>query len=224
VLIEGQGRRQCQRHGADHDGKREHQRPGDDLPATEPARQPGPFGVTQSADHDGCQHQAIADRRGLQALHQCEARDQRATEDGKGPEGGLGPLSGAERAENGGGERQQADEDDGMRGGHVPERERGQERKADNHAAGDDGERQEIRAGRTPFPECHQQADREQAGDGGAGDGEKDRIEFGHGQPGGGQRAGKDHHADEAVDPTSCGLVHAFLQGRRGALACLRFG
>jgi hypothetical protein len=79
-----------------------------------------------------------------------------------------------------------------MRRGDVGERQRRQQRKADDDAEGDDGERCEVGTCRSLLAKQQQQRQRDQAGDGGAGDGQEHRVEAHHRHAGGRQRSAED--------------------------------
>jgi hypothetical protein len=90
----------------------------------------------------------------------------------------------------------------------VLERQCRQQRKADDDAEGNDHERDDIAARGTLFPKRQQQAERQHAGDSGASDRQKDRVELYHRQARGRERPAKDHNPDESVDPSARHSVH----------------
>ena len=91
-----------------------------------------------------------------------EACDERTAETGEQPERRPGPLAAAQDAKDGGRQRQQSDEDDGVRRGDVLERQRRQQRKADDNAERDNHQGNSIGAGRVLLLEGEQQAKAEQ--------------------------------------------------------------
>ena len=144
----------------------------------------------------------------MQPLRQREAGHQRTAEHREYPERRLRPLAAADDPEDRRRQRQQADEHDRMRGGHVLERQRGQQRKADHDTERNDHQRGDVATRGALLLEGQQQAQRQRTGDCRPGHRQENGIELHHGDARGGKRPAEDHHADETVDPPGRCPVH----------------
>ncbi|KAG1389249.1 hypothetical protein G6F59_015625 [Rhizopus arrhizus] len=137
------------------------------------AGQPAAFGIAEPAGKDRGQHQQVGLQRGLDAIAHRVADHAGAAQQREQPEGGARPLAAAQHPEQCGTQWQQADEHDG------------------------------VTAPRPGLAQQQQQAKAKHCGDGGACGGDEPGVQFKHRQAGGRQRAGEDHHTDEAIDPTA---------------------
>lgn len=78
-----------------------------------------------------------------------------------------------------------------------------QQWKADDNAKGNDDQGTQIGPVRSTLRKGKQQANRQQAGNGGAGDGQENRVEIRDCDTCGGQRRAKNRDTNEAVYPTA---------------------
>ncbi|KAG1264471.1 hypothetical protein G6F65_014361 [Rhizopus arrhizus] len=85
----------------------------------------------------------------------------------------------------------------------MTQRQRGQQRVSDHHSEADHHQPRQVTAPRPGLAQQQQQAKAKHCGDGGACGGDEPGVQFKHRQAGGRQRAGEDHHTDEAIDPTA---------------------
>ena len=186
--------------GRQRQRQRHHQRPGDHLPAADPARQHRPFGITQAAQQHRPDHQRIPLPGTAAPWLNAKAPTSTAPTPEK-PKSGLGPFSAAQNAKTGGRQRQQADVHQRMRRGGVLQRQRRQQRKTDDHAERHKQQRRQIGPRRPRLPGDQQRTQGQQGGDRRPDRRQKQRIELQHRHSRGGQRAAEDHHAKEAVHP-----------------------
>ena len=97
----------CRDNAEDQHGRQgKDQRPRDDLPTAQMARQASALRIGHPAQQDAGDQHRIANRIGGSALPQGKTDDQRGTEQRESPEGGMGALTGAQYAEQGGDQRQ----------------------------------------------------------------------------------------------------------------------
>ena len=156
--------RQRQRPTGTRQRQAQHQRPADHLPAR---HAPGPAGRPRcsrprrpAGRRRGTGRRSV--RRAAALLHG-EARSPRRRPRAPPPRRcGRGGCRCAAAENSGGGQRQQADHDGGVRGGGGLQGERGQQREADDHPAGDHGEPRPVPAGGQRHPQGQQTAARDQ--------------------------------------------------------------
>ena len=148
------------------------------------------------------------------ALEQREARHRETADAGEQPEGWARTLTAPDHAEDGGGERQEADEHDGMRRGDVLERQRRQEGKTDDDHKGDDDERNEVADCGTALTQGEKHRRAEQGRDHRPRRGQEERREPADRHPRRRQRGAEDDDAHEAVAPPRRIPLHRVVSSR----------
>ena len=143
--VAGQAGHQRDRHGQ---RQRQHQRPADGLPAAQLARQGAPLGVAEGAEGHRDQHQPVRRARQPGALRAGEHQHRHEPGAGSGPERAARPLAREQHRGDGGGRRQQADDDRPVRRGQRVQRQRGEQREAEHHPQRHQPERPQLRARR----------------------------------------------------------------------------
>ena len=167
-----------------------------------------PFGIAKAAEQDGGHHKEVAGKRAPSVLEKGVARDRSPSKAREQPEHWLGLLTAAQHAEDCSRKRQKADEDNGVRGRDVLERQRRQQREANNHAQRDDAKRGEV-APRGPYlPQQGKESRTKERRDHRAGRSQEQRREVADRGARRRQRAAEDHDPHKAAAPPLRCPVH----------------
>ena len=141
-------------HQEHHQGRGENERPRDGLPGAEFACEQAALCVSDGCGNDGTEEQQVCPVQLPEAagLRGGEGDRRHGADAGDKPEGRRRAFTSAQHCHRCGRSRQQCDDDGTVAGGDGGERERGQQREADDDPAGHDGQARPLDAPRRALP------------------------------------------------------------------------
>jgi hypothetical protein len=160
------------------------------------ARQHAALRVGERADDGARQQLEVGHADAADALRGDERQHRDETAAGRDPEAQRRPLARTQHGEHGGPGREQRDHDRAVGGVDVAQRERGEQREADDDAEHHDRQRPPLRATRPRRPPQAQQDRREDRRHRGTSERDEHRVEVGDREPRRGQREREQRDAE----------------------------